>query len=118
MVGFVEDEEGAREVVTEEVTQGSSVGFVDEEAVGNQEAGVGGEGIGRKAALLADGLDPLFVEDLEAKAEAGGEFVLPLGEHGRGTGDEDVIGFFADEEFAGYEAGFYGFAEADIVGDE
>ena len=79
---------------------------------------MGGEGVGGEAALLADGLDPFLVEDLEGEAEAGCEFVLPLAEHGGWAGDEDVVGLFADEEFAGDEAGFDGFAEAYVVGDE
>jgi hypothetical protein len=86
--------------------------------MGNEEVGVGGPGVDGEALLLADALDVFPVEDFEGESEAAVEFGLPLVEHGRGAGDDDVLDPLAEKELGGDEAGFDGFAEADVIGDE
>ncbi len=118
VVGLVEDEQGAGPEVAKPVAQRRGVGFVDEQAVRDQEPGVGGPGVDAVASFPPDIGDVILVEDLEDHAEAGFELILPLQEHRRRAGDDDVLDLLAQEQFAGDEAGLDRLAEADVIGDE
>jgi hypothetical protein len=118
VVGFVEDEESAGAKVLKPVAQGRGVGFVDEEFVGDEEPWEGCPWVDAVSAFLADAFDEGAVEDFEDEAEALLEFFFPLFEHGGRAGDDDFADAAAEQEFGSDEAGFDGFAETDVVGDE
>ena len=86
VVGLVQDEQRAAAEVAQPVAERAGVGFVDQEPMRDEEPGVGAPGIDAEAALAADPLHVLLVEDLEGQAEAVLQLVLPLVEHRRRAG--------------------------------
>ncbi len=118
VVRFVEDQQRAAAEIAQPVAERAGIGFVDQQAMRDQEAGVGGPRVDAEAAFPADSLHVVFVEDLERQAEAAFELVLPLKEHGRRAGDDDFAGLLAEQQLAGDQAGLDGFAQADVIGDE
>ena len=118
VVGLVEDQQRAGPEVAEPVAQRGRVRLVDQQSVRDQESRVGRPGIDAVASLLPDPGDVLLVEDLEDHAEAVLQLFLPLEEHGRRAGDDDVLDLLAEQQFAGDQAGLDRLAEADVVGDE
>ncbi len=91
VVGLVNDEHGARPEVAEPVTKARGVGLVDQKPVRDQEAGVGGPRVDRKAALATHRGDEAAIENDEAEAEARLELFLPLEQHRRRAGDDDRV---------------------------
>ena len=118
VVRLVEDEKAPRLQAAEPIAEGSGVGLVDEEALGDEKAGKGLPGVHAESPGAADLFQILAVEDLEGEAEAGFQLVPPLAEHRRRAGDDDGVDAAAQEKLAGNEAGFDGLPEADIVRDE
>ena len=118
VVGLVEDEQRAGPEVAEPVAQRGGVGLVDEQAVRDQEPRVGRPGVDPVAPLLPDPGDVVLVEDLEDHPEAVFQLILPLQEHRRRAGHDDVLDLLAEQEFPGDQAGLDRLAEADVVGDE
>src|SRR5580765_3058251 len=118
MVSLIQDEERAGTEVVEPVAEGRGVGFINQQFVRNQETREGGPRIDAVATVLADAINIGAVKNLESQTEAGFEFILPLPQHRRRTGDDDFTDAAAQEKFTGDEGGFDGFAEANVVGDE
>ena len=75
-------------------------------------------GVDPVAPLPADAGDVVLVQDLEDHPEPGLELVLPLQEHRRRAGDDDVLGLLAEQQLAGDEPRLDRLAEPDVVGDE
>ena len=71
VVGFVEDQQRAGAEVAEPVAQRAGVGLVDQQAVRDQEPRVRAPRVDAEAALAADPLHVVLVENLEDQAEAG-----------------------------------------------
>ncbi len=118
VMGFVQDEEAAWAEGAEPVAKRPGVGLVNQEALRDQKPRVRGPGVDAEAALAAHTLNVILVQDFKPQAEAGIEFVAPLEQHGRRAGHDDFSNLLAEKKFAGDEAGFDGFAQPDIVGDE
>ncbi|MFI5460732.1 MAG: hypothetical protein ACHRXM_35415 [Isosphaerales bacterium] len=117
-MSFVEDQERAGPEVAKPVAQGACVGFVDEQAVRDEEARVCSPWIDTVAPLLPDPGDVVLVEDLEDHSEAVFQLILPLQEHGRWAGHDDVLNLLAEQEFAGDQTGLDRLPEANIIGNE
>ena len=118
VVGFVEDEHRAAAVLLEPITEGFAVEFIAEEGVRDDEAGVRFPGVDAVAAFAAAADYVIAIEDDEGEAEADFHFGLPLRNYGGGAGDDDAFDLLTHDHFAEDEAGFDGFAEADVVGDK
>ena len=118
VVGFVQDQEAAWAEVAEPVAQRPGVRLVDQQALRDQKPRVGGPRVDAEAALAADILDVILVQNFEPQAEAGIEFLAPLEQHGRRAGHDDFADLLAEQKLAGDESGLDGLAQADIVGDE
>ena len=108
----------SRTCILEPVAKGLAVLFVAEKGVGDDEAGVGFPGVDAVAAFATAADDVFAVEDDEGEAEADLHFGLPLGDDGGRAGDDDALDLLTHDHFAEDEAGFDGFAEADVVGNE
>ena len=115
---FVEDQERVGTKRTEPLAKRLGVGIVDEEAMGDEKVRESGPRVHSEALLLADSLDVFAVEDFESQAKAAIEFRFPLIKHGGWAGDHDVLNPFPKKELGGDQAGFDGFSETDVVGDE
>jgi len=79
---------------------------------------MGGPGVDAVAAFLPHPRHIGLIENLESETETDIHFLLPLQQHRRWTGDYDLPHLFPQQQLAGDEARFDGFAQADIVGDE
>ena len=115
---FVEDEQGAGAECSEPVAQGSGVGLVDQETMGNQKAGMSGPGVDAEASLAPNAGDEIFVENLEWQAEALLEFFLPLEQHRRRASDYDFADLLAHQQLSRNQASLDGLSQADVIGDE
>ncbi len=112
VVGLVEDQERAGAEVAEPVAERGGVRLVDQQPVRDQEPGVSRPRIDAVAPLLADPCDVLLVEDLEDQPEAVFQLVLPLVEHRRRAGHDDVLDLLAEQQFAGDQPGLDRLAQA------
>ena len=101
VVGLVEDEQRAGAEVAQPVAQRGRIGLVDQQPVRDEEARVGRPGIDAVAPLLPDPGDVVLVEDLEDQAEAVLQLLLPLEEHRRRAGDDDVLDLLAEQAVRG-----------------
>ena len=101
VVGLVEDEQRAGPEVAEPVAERGGVGLVDQQPVRDQEPRVGRPGVDAVAPLLPDPGDVVLVEDLEDHPEAVLQLVLPLQEHRRRAGDDDVLDLLAEQAARG-----------------
>lgn len=75
-------------------------------------------GVYPEAAFAANTFHVVLVEDLEQETEPRFEFLLPLKQHRRRAGHDDLSHLLAKEQFAGDEAGLNGLAEPHVVSDE
>src|SRR4051794_2587376 len=107
-MSLVEDQETARAEVIEPDAHGGGVGFVDQQPLGNEEAWESVPWIDRIAAFAADAFYIIAVQNLETETKAGIEFVLPLLEHGRRAGNDNIPNATAKEQFGSNEAGLDG----------
>jgi len=105
-MAFVQDQQAAGAEITEEGTEWTGVSLVDQQAMGDDQIGMGLPGIGGVAALFAHAADVGSVEDLEIEAELRLQFVAPLVDHRRRTGDHDSVDALAQEHLARDQAGF------------
>ena len=115
---LVQDEERAAAEFAQPVAERAGVCFVDQEAMRDEEPRVRAPGIDAEAALQADLLHVVFVEHREREAEPVLQLVLPLVEHRRRAGDDDLAGLLAEQQLAGNQPGLDGFAKANVIGDE
>ena len=118
VVRLVKDQQGLRRELSKPVAQARGVDFVDEQAMRDQEAGVGGPGIDRKSALAAHTRHIRPVENAEREAETGLHLVLPLIEHRGRACDNNPFDAAAQQQFARDQPGLDGLAEPDVVGNE
>ena len=115
---FVQNQQAARQHLAQPLAQRFGVRRVRQQVVGHQKAAVGAPGVHAEAALAPHPRDVGAIENLEQEAEAVFEFRLPLFQHRGRRRYHDAPHFPPQQQFAGDEAGFDGFAEAGIVGDE
>ena len=92
---------------------GEEVGGAEDELVVEEGIGVGVVGV-----AVLDGGAALLVEEGEEEVEAAQEFDEPLVDERLGDEDEDALGAAGEVQAVEDEAGFDGFAEADLVGEE
>ncbi len=118
VVCLVQDQQCGGAEIAEPVEHRSGVTLVDQQAVRDQETGVRRPRVYSEAAFAADALHVFLVEDFEDEPEAGFEFLLPLEQHRRRAGHDDLSHLFAKQQFAGNQAGLDGLPQPDIVGDE
>ena len=118
VVRFVEDQQRLRGELAEPVAQSRSISLINEKAVGDQKAGVGGPRIDREAAFAAHPRNICAVENGESETETGLQLILPLVQHRRRTRNDDPVDAAAQQQFARNEPGFDGLAKPDVVGDE
>ena len=118
VMGFIQDEQRAAAEGPQPVAQWSCIGFVDEQAVRHQESDMRTPRIDAEAARTPHLLHVFLVENHEGQTEAGVQFLLPLQEHGRGAGHDDLAHLLAQQQLAGNEPGFNRLAQADVIGDE
>ena len=97
VVGFVEDQQRARAEFAQPVAQRRGVGFVNQQPLRHQKAGVGGPRVRPEAARLPHLGQIRLVENLERQAKAGFHLVLPLQQHGRRTGHHDLPRLLAQQ---------------------
>ena len=115
---LVEDQEAPGKEVAKPVAERVGVRRVDQQAVRDEEAGVGPPRVHAEPALAAHARQVITVEDLEDETEPLLELVLPLQEHRRRSGHDDVFARLAQQQLAGDQPGLDGLAQADVVGDE
>ena len=84
----------------------------------DQKPGVRGPGIDAIAALLPHAGDVILVENLKDHAEALLQLLLPLQQHRGRAGDDDVLDFLPEQEFAGNQPGLNRLSETDVIRDE
>ena len=118
VMGFVQDQEAARQQVAQPFAQGVRVGRIDEQVVRHEKAAVGTPRVDAEAPLLANPREIRTVEDHEEEAEALLHLGLPLLQYGRGRGGDDGLRLLAKQQLAGDESGLDGLAETGVVGDE
>ena len=118
VMGFVQDQQAARQHLAEPLAHGVRVGRIDEKVVRDEKPAVGAPRIDAEAAFLADAREIHAVENHEEETEALLHLRLPLLQDGRGGGDHHRPGLLAKQQLAGDEAGLDGLAEAGVVGDE
>ena len=119
VVGLVEDQQRAGPEVAEPVAQRGRRRL--RRSAGGARPGTASgcvQGLTPKPRSCRTRGDVVLVEDLEDQAEAVFQLVLPLKEHRRRAGDDDVLDFLAEQQLAGDQAGLDRLAEADVVGDE
>src|SRR5438132_6551928 len=76
MMRFVEDQQGAAAESAEPVAQGPGVRLVDQKAMGDKETRMRAPRIDAKAALAADLLHVVLVEDFKDQAETCFQLIL------------------------------------------
>jgi len=113
VVGFIDDEhvEAGRGGLR------GAVGMLGEKFCGAEDELAVVEGIALGLELL-DGLAAFLIEEGEEEVEAAEEFDEPLVDEGFGDEDEDAVGASGEVEAVEDKAGFDGFAEANLVGEE
>jgi hypothetical protein len=118
MVRLVQDKEGARAEIAEEIAQGRDVGLLGEQTVRQDEARAGGPGIDGEPVQAAQLGQALAVDDVEGQAKFGLQLVLPLQRHGGRCGHQNEVDPPPQQELAQDETGLYGLAETHVVGDQ
>jgi hypothetical protein len=83
-----------------------------------QKTGMSAPGIDAESAFAADSFHVILIENLEGQAKAGVEFVLPLEQHGRWTGDDDLARLLAQQQLPRDQSCFNGFPQTHVIGDE
>src|SRR5882672_9225246 len=78
VMGFIQDEQRAAAEGPQPVTERPGIGFVNEQAVRHQPAGMRTPRIDAETAFAPDPLHVLFIQDRKRQAKAGVEFLLPL----------------------------------------
>ena len=118
VMAFVEDEQAARAQVAEEGTKRAGVSLIDQQTVRHNQVRVRLPGVGGMAALFAHAANVGAVEDLEIQSELRFQFVAPLVDHRRRTGDDYRVDTLTQEHLAGDQAGFDRLTQADVIGYE
>ena len=118
MVRLVENQHRTRTERREEVAEPAHVGFVGQNAVGDDEARADAPRIGRKSPRPAGLQKVLAVDDSEVEAKFLRQFVLPLQQHRGRRGDENHVDTTPQKQLANDKAGLDSFTKADVVGDQ
>ncbi len=118
MVSFIEDEQRPRTERPQQIPQGTGVSLVDQQSVRHEEPRMGTPRVHTEPPFLPDLFHVVLVEDLKCQPEARGKLLLPLQQHRRRAGYEDLPGFLPQQQLTGNQTGFDGFSQAHIVCDE
>src|SRR4051794_27581985 len=96
---FIENEQRAALEVAEPITEWCGINLIDQETVRHEEARVRAPWVYAEAAVLADLLHVILVEDFKCQTEASLQFVLPLEQHRRRTTDDDLSSLLSQKQF-------------------
>jgi hypothetical protein len=118
MMRLIEDQHRTRTEGREEVAEAAHVGFVGQDAVGDNEARTDAPRIGRKSARPPCVQEVLSVDDGEVEAEFLGQLVLPLEQHRRRRRDDNHLDATPQEQLSNDKSRFNRLAQANVIGDQ
>jgi hypothetical protein len=118
MMRLVEDQHRTRTERREEVTEPAHVGFVGQDAMGDDEARTNAPRIGRKSARPPCVQEVLTVDDGEVEAEFLRQLVLPLQQHRRRRRDDDHLDATPQEQLSNDKSRFDGLTQTHVVCDQ
>ena len=95
MVSFIQNQHCPTPKSPQVIAKWTSVGFIDEQAMRDQESGVSTPGIDAEPSLSTHTLHIVLVKNFESQTEACFQFFFPLEEHRRRARDEDFANFLA-----------------------
>ena len=91
MVRFIENEQGTRAEVTQNVSQARNVDFVRQKAVRDDETRTGRPRVHGETALAPQLPDALAIDNVEGKTEFALELIFPLHDHRRRRGNHHQV---------------------------
>src|SRR5579885_1420506 len=115
---LIDNKQGARPELTKNIPQAGDVGLLGQQAVGDDKPRTGAPWVDREATKPTQLADTLAIDDVERQTKLALELVLPLDRHSRRGGNDHEINTPPQQQLTRDKAGFYGFAEANVISDQ